>query len=279
MPLYGDRLFTSDTWLLASAEGKVAALALWWAAFKQAPAGSVPDNDRILAQLAGYGVAVKAWQAIREEAMRGWVRCSDGRLYHKVVAELAMEAWDRRVRDRDRKAKWRNGRSRTGHGQDADSGGDGTRTETGTGRGQDAEETVLSALTGQDRTGQDYKKDPLTPTADAAGEPIRSSIDQRPPSPQRGTRASGTSPRQIAAAAKAAAPPPPEPDHELWPAMRGFVPAGEFRIWVGPLTLDRSGDRPRLYAPTKFHRDHVMANFDQALRRALGGGFDVEVRS
>lgn len=123
------------------------------------------------------------------------------------------------------------------------------------------------------------KENPLTPTADAAGESFQSSIEGKPPVLPRGTRASGTSPRQVAAAAKAAAPPPPEPDHELWPAMRGLVGQAEFTQWVGPLALDRSRGRPCLIAPSAFHRGHVLANFDQALRRALGGGFDVEVRS
>lgn len=95
MQLYGDRLFNSETWILASAEGKVAALALWWNSFAhEVPAGSLPNNERLLAAAAGYGVAVAAWKAIREEALRGFVECSDGRLYHPFVAELALQAWE-----------------------------------------------------------------------------------------------------------------------------------------------------------------------------------------
>lgn len=93
MPLQGDRLFASDTWILASPEGRCAALKLWWESWKQEPAGSLPNNEKLLANLAGYGIAVSAFTKIKDEAMRGWQLCSDGRLYHYVVCELALNAW------------------------------------------------------------------------------------------------------------------------------------------------------------------------------------------
>lgn len=108
MPLFGDRLFGSATWIAASAEAKVAALRLWWRSFAhEVPAASLPDDDTLLADYAGYGVAVKAWRKVREQAMRGWVLCTDGRLYHRVVAEVALEAWSQRLRNREKQEKWR----------------------------------------------------------------------------------------------------------------------------------------------------------------------------
>lgn len=96
MPLFGERLFTSETWIEATYEGRSAALRLWWQAFaKEKPAASLPDSDRLLAVYAGYGEVVKAWKKIKAEAMRGFVLCSDGRWYHPVVAEIAMDAWHR----------------------------------------------------------------------------------------------------------------------------------------------------------------------------------------
>lgn len=96
MPLYGERLFGSETWIESSNEARVAALRLWWQAFaKEKPAASLPDSDRLLAVYAGYGEVVKAWKKVKAEAMRGFVLCSDGRWYHKVVAEVAMESWQR----------------------------------------------------------------------------------------------------------------------------------------------------------------------------------------
>lgn len=112
MPLFGDDLFGSETWVGASADGKVAALRLWWRSFcKEVPAGSLPDNDKLLADYAGYGVAVKAWSKIRKEVMRGWVLCSDGRLYHRYLCEnIIPKAWKERMQyraDQERLKAWR----------------------------------------------------------------------------------------------------------------------------------------------------------------------------
>ena len=148
MPLYGDRLFKSETWIKASAEAKVAAMRLWWQAYAhEVPAASLPDSDVLLAEYAGYGVAVKAWQKIKPQVMHNFVLCSDGRLYHEHLAAWALEAWDKRLSDRKRKADWRKRHKQKD--------GDGTGTETGTDtvteRGRDADVPVDK--TGQDRTG------------------------------------------------------------------------------------------------------------------------------
>lgn len=114
IPFYGDRLFNSDTWALCDPEQKVAALRLWWRAWHEEPASSLPDNDRLLAERAGYGIAVKAFLAIKENVMRGWISCSDGRLYHPVVAAIALDVWDKKRKktaentaDRERKRRKR----------------------------------------------------------------------------------------------------------------------------------------------------------------------------
>lgn len=89
MPLDVRRLLTSETWVLASGEERAAAMCLWLESWHQIPAGSLPDNDRMLAHLA----QCPNWSAVKEQALRGWTKCSDGRLYHRVVAEKALEAW------------------------------------------------------------------------------------------------------------------------------------------------------------------------------------------
>lgn len=94
MPLFGDRLFGSETWIGVSSEAKLGALRLWWRAYaKEVPAASLPDNDALLADYAGYGAQVKPWRRVKPQAMRGFVLCSDGRWYHPFVAELALDAW------------------------------------------------------------------------------------------------------------------------------------------------------------------------------------------
>jgi hypothetical protein len=89
MPLDVKRLLTSETWILGTGEEKAAAIALWLESWHQFPAGSLPDNDRMLAHLSQS----KSWARVKAHALRGWVKCSDGRLYHAVVSEKVLEAW------------------------------------------------------------------------------------------------------------------------------------------------------------------------------------------
>lgn len=93
MPLDVVRLRDSDIAALSTADEFRSAVLLWCAAWHQVPAASLPDDDRVLAQLAGYGRVVSEWRKVRDGALRGWVKCADGRLYHPVVAEKARDAW------------------------------------------------------------------------------------------------------------------------------------------------------------------------------------------
>ena len=79
------------------AEAFRAGVLLWCAAWHQVPAASLPDNDLELSQLAGYGRVVKEWRKVREQALSLFVRCSDGRLYHRVIAEKAVAAWQAKL--------------------------------------------------------------------------------------------------------------------------------------------------------------------------------------
>lgn len=84
-----DRLLRSDTWVLGTGDEKAAAMTLWLESWHQVPAASLPSNDRILAKLS----QAERWQKSKAHALRGWIPCSDGRIYHPVVAEKALEAW------------------------------------------------------------------------------------------------------------------------------------------------------------------------------------------
>ena len=85
-----------DSRLVASRkpEEVLAALILWCAAWHQVPAGSLPDNDEELANLAGYGRGIRDFRRVKAGALHGFKRCSDGRLYHPVLAEKAIAEWD-----------------------------------------------------------------------------------------------------------------------------------------------------------------------------------------
>lgn len=94
MPLDTERLLDSDMMALSTGEEFKTALRLWCKSWNQEPAASLPDDDRILAHLAGRELA--SWRKVRDMALRGFVKCSDGRLYHPVIAEKAIEALRRR---------------------------------------------------------------------------------------------------------------------------------------------------------------------------------------
>ena len=69
------------------------AVMLWAAAWHQVPAASLPDDDILLARLAGFGRFVDEWRKVKDGALYGFVKCSDGRLYHKHLAEHANKTW------------------------------------------------------------------------------------------------------------------------------------------------------------------------------------------
>ncbi|MGV8604883.1 hypothetical protein ACV354_36605, partial [Pseudomonas aeruginosa] len=62
----------------------------------------LPKEERLLANLAGYGRDLKGWASVRVDALRGFIECSDGRFYHPVVAEKAIEADGQRKKQRKR---------------------------------------------------------------------------------------------------------------------------------------------------------------------------------
>ena len=89
----------SDFTVRASGDEFRACMMLCWASWHQVPAGSIPDDDRVLAALCGLGrttQAVKEWIEIREAVLYDWVLCDDGRFYHPKVAEKVLTAWNGR---------------------------------------------------------------------------------------------------------------------------------------------------------------------------------------
>jgi hypothetical protein len=105
MPLDVVRLRDSDFAALSSGDGFRAGLMLHCAAWHQVPAASLPDDDRMLAHLAGLGRDLRSWKGFKQEALRGWIKCSDGRLYHPVIAEKARQSFASKQAQRARTAK------------------------------------------------------------------------------------------------------------------------------------------------------------------------------
>lgn len=95
MPLSVDAFLNSDLFLEATDEEFRGAVTAWMRAWKQVPASSLPNDDRKLAALLNYGRDIESFKAIKSQALRGFVACSDGRLYHPLIAEHAIKAWRR----------------------------------------------------------------------------------------------------------------------------------------------------------------------------------------
>ncbi|WP_244104720.1 DUF1376 domain-containing protein [Burkholderia anthina] len=103
MPLDVQRLRDSDLAADESPEACWAALLLWCVSWHQVPASSIPDDDEWIAKRARYwhrGKIDKEWEEVRAGALRGWIKCADGRLYHPVVAEKARDAWLAKLKQR-----------------------------------------------------------------------------------------------------------------------------------------------------------------------------------
>lgn len=102
IPIEIHRLRRSKAWLICKRKPELAfyMLNLWTAAWHDTPAASLEDDDDVLADLAMCDPL--KWPKVREQVLRGWVKCSDGRLYHHIVADLARGAWEKKQAQRQR---------------------------------------------------------------------------------------------------------------------------------------------------------------------------------
>jgi len=103
MPLEVARLRRSKAWLICKRRPELAfyMLNLWTASWHERPAGSLEDDDDVLADAAMC--PPDKWSRVKADVLRGWVKCADGRLYHPVVAEKVMDSWFGRVMERWRR--------------------------------------------------------------------------------------------------------------------------------------------------------------------------------
>jgi hypothetical protein len=106
-PILRSRLFGSSFHARTTDSEWRAGVTLWLKAWEQVPAGSLPDDDIELCRLAELARDLKTWKKLKAGAMRGWVLCSDNRLYHPVVAEVVRNALDAKAAQRDKTLKAR----------------------------------------------------------------------------------------------------------------------------------------------------------------------------
>jgi hypothetical protein len=103
MPLEVARLRRSRSWLICRRRPDVGfyMLNLWAMSWHELPAGSLEDDDDVLADAAMC--SPEKWSEVKAEVLRGWLKCNDGRLYHRVVVEKVAESWNQKLTKR-----WRN---------------------------------------------------------------------------------------------------------------------------------------------------------------------------
>lgn len=107
--LRADKLLGSELWALSTGDEFKAALGLWCRAWGQTPPGSLPDDDKILAAFSGAGAR---WPKVRDMALRGFVKCADGRLYHKTLSEDVVRAAVAKKQRNDRTVNATNARKK-----------------------------------------------------------------------------------------------------------------------------------------------------------------------
>jgi hypothetical protein len=114
------KLQNSETWRLAAKVpfAGFACINLWMAAWHQVPAGSIPlDKDWIKKKA---DVPDDTWKKVGPIAMRNFIRCSDGRLYHKVLCRMVNEVWGNKktnyARTKKAREKLKEIREGGGHG-------------------------------------------------------------------------------------------------------------------------------------------------------------------
>jgi hypothetical protein len=106
VPMYLHRLLKSRFVTMCVFENRMEdlgrALLLWTESYIQDPAGTLPDDDIELAQLARVH-SLEDWRAMRGRVMYGWVPCSVAgaphaqRLGHPVIAEIAAQSFGRKA--------------------------------------------------------------------------------------------------------------------------------------------------------------------------------------
>jgi hypothetical protein len=110
---FGIQWLTESDFAFLSGEGYKAAIMLLSKSWQQTPAASLPDDDRLLANMAGFGrgpTAVTEFKKVKDEALSDFVLCSDGRFYSQALAPRAIDAWknfDRTKKAREVKAEKR----------------------------------------------------------------------------------------------------------------------------------------------------------------------------
>jgi len=104
-PVDLNRAMTSRTWLLADPECRPWLWQLWLLSWGNIPVGTWEPDDAMIA--AAIGCKLEFLIGHREQLLRGWVRHSDGRLYHPFITEQVLEMLGHRRVTAERQKRFR----------------------------------------------------------------------------------------------------------------------------------------------------------------------------
>lgn len=186
-PMFRSRLFGSSFHAKANDAEWRAGVTLWLKSWDQAPAGSLPDDDVDLCRLAEFGRDQRTWKKVKAMALHGWVKCSDGRLYHPVVAEGVLEAWEGRRKQSSRgkagaEARWRKRDDASNAAANAPATAASTAPANGTSMVSDGASMPQAMLADGNREGQG-EGEPSVPIGTGARAPARlfPELERTPP--------------------------------------------------------------------------------------------------
>ncbi len=228
-----DRIFASDTWVLAEDDERPWLLRIWTEAWRSVPVGSMPADRRMFARRIGCKVAFL--EAHAEILMRGWQLHADGNLYHAFIVSQVQEMLNTRSKNREKIREWRK--------QQAE------KAERN--RLQDASNQLLpgnlpvSNLYGKDRTGQELEEGDKSPLSEPpAGGPDAGGADEAAPNGNATGKPPASCPHQDIIALY----------HETLPELPAIVPSR----WSGSL------DAQALQSRWREDRRHRALDFWQA---------------
>jgi hypothetical protein len=96
LPLYVNRLLRSEAFNALGQKGNEllgASMRLWVNCWLQEKRASLPNDQKSVAELAGYGKDSSRWRDVYADLLTGkWVVCKDNRIYHPFLAECAAES-------------------------------------------------------------------------------------------------------------------------------------------------------------------------------------------
>lgn len=171
MPLEIERLRKSKAWLRCKRRPELAfyLVNLWMRAWHEVPAGSIEDDDDVLADAAMC--SPEQWEQVKGDVLAGW-KCNGGRLFHSTVTDIATVASSKLRKNKNRTEAAREALEKKRQAE-ADSSVAGTVTDIATvaatdivttpeGKGRERKRTTVG-ISNEIPTGDPVAEIPLSP--------------------------------------------------------------------------------------------------------------------